>query len=417
MKILVIHQYYLGKNDGGGSRFNEFAKYWSRKRHTVTVIAGTVHYATGKKDDEYQGRWVVKEKDSENITVYRTYVSGKYNKSFLGRLWGYFSFTFSSIWAGLFVAGCQDVVIASSPPLFVGISGYVISRMKRAPLVFEVRDLWPESAIETGVLTNKVLIKLSLWMEKFIYNKAKLINVLTPAFREKLVREKGVPSKKIALIPNGADFSLLRQGEKNNYVRKKYNLNGNFVVAYIGAHGVANHLIQIIETARELKDLPDIRFMLVGDGMEKEELKKKVQEYGLENVLFIDTQPKTQIADFCNAADVCCAVLKKVDTFKTVYPNKIFDYMACARPVILAIDGVARELIEKAGAGIFVEPENIKEFKEAVLFLYNNRTLCDEFGNNGYQYAKANFSREKFSLEYEKAFSYLIDKNSMEVKG
>ena len=408
MRILVIHQYYLGKDDAGGSRFNQFAKYWKGKGHRVTVIAGTVHYATGKRDKRYKGKWIIEGKESDEIKVLRTYVSARYNKSFVGRLWAYVSFTISSTWAGLFYSGRQDLVLATSPPLLVGITGYIISRIKRIPFVFEVRDLWPESAIDMGVLNNSLAIKLAYWLEKFIYKKADKINVLTPAFKETLLR-KGVALNKIVMIPNGADLDIFKPQAEENWVRQKYGWDKRFVVIYIGAHGLANHLIQVVEVARDSREHEDILFVLVGDGMEKPKLAAKAKEYGLENIQFIDAQPKSQIADFVNASDVCTAVLKKADTFKTVYPNKVFDYMSCAKPVIIAIDGVARKLIEDARAGVYVEPENIEEFKKTVLKLYNNPNLCAEYGQNGYEYVKKHFARESLADQYEAILRGIVE--------
>lgn len=400
MRILIIHQYYLGKEDAGGSRFNQFAKYWAQQGHYVTVIAGMVHYATGKKDDRYKWRWIVKEKEGERIQVLRSYVSQGYNRSFRGRIWAYLSFALSATWAGLFYSGPQDLVLASSPPLFVGIPGYVISRVKRIPLLFEVRDLWPDFAVETGILTNRLAIRLAYWLERVIYQKAALINVLTPAYREALVR-KGVPEQKLVLIPNGADLDIFQPGNKNNWVRATYGWGDRFVVLYTGAHGVANQLSQIIEAAKELKEHKGILFVLVGDGMEKPLLQQRAEKYGLTNVQFIEAQPKEKIADFINAADVCIAVLKKVEGFKMVYPNKLFDYMACAKPVILGIDGVARELLEEARAGIYVEPENVEHIVEAVLRLYRECGLIEEYGRNGYKYAQQYFSRKRLAEQYE----------------
>jgi len=182
MNILLIHQYFLEEDDPGGSRWNEFTRIWTDQGHTVTVLGGMMHYNGHEKRAEYKGKYFVT-KQQGAVNVLRCHVSEAYNKSFIGRLWGYFSFMFSALYAGLFkVKGKFDVVIVTSPPLFVGITGYLISRFKRIPFVFEVRDLWPESAIDTGVLTNKLIIRLAYWVEGFIYKRARLINVLTPAF-------------------------------------------------------------------------------------------------------------------------------------------------------------------------------------------------------------------------------------------
>ncbi|WP_046174530.1 glycosyltransferase family 4 protein [Domibacillus indicus] len=400
MKILVLHQYFLGKDDPGGSRFNQFVKYWEEQGHQITVVAGNVHYITGKKDEKYKGKWVSEEQYSEKTTLYRTYVSEAYNKSFIGRLWGYFSFTLSSLSAILFHVKKHDVMIVTSPPLFVGITGILAKWFKRMPMVFEVRDLWPESAIDTGVLTNSFLIKTAYLVEKLSYKFANRINVLTPAFKQTLIDKKGVDPDKIIFIPNGADLDIFQPGPKENWVRDEYNLHGKFVITYMGAHGVANHLDSLIDTAKECQEHKDIVFMLIGDGMQKKHLMEQVKNEGLNNVLFVDSQPKKKVPDFCNASDVCTAVLKKVDTFKTVYPNKVFDYMSCARPILLGIDGVARELVEESGSGYYVDPENPLDFKEKILSLYHNEQLQKHLGESGLSYVREHFSRESLALKY-----------------
>ena len=215
MRILLIHQYFLGKTDAGSARFNEMTRVWADEGHEVTVISGMLH--NDIKPERYKGKWFFHEADhSQNIDVHRCHVSENYNKSFMGRLWAYATFTFTSTWAGLFkTKGKYDVIIVTSPPLFVGIPAYLISRLKRIPLIFEIRDLWPESAVDTGVLVNKTAIRLAYWFEAFIYKKAKLINVLTPAFRETLITKKEISENKIIYIPNAADFSISEKVSDN----------------------------------------------------------------------------------------------------------------------------------------------------------------------------------------------------------
>jgi glycosyltransferase involved in cell wall biosynthesis len=390
----------LGKNDAGGSRWNQFSKYWAQAGHKVTILAGTVHYASGRKPHKYKSRFIVREQDSEHVEVLRCYVSEKYNKNFLGRFWGYVSFAVSSIVAGLFCAGKNDIVICTSPPLTVGLTGWILGKFKHIPMVFEVRDLWPESAIDTGILSSKWLIKLSYWLERKSYASASWINVLTPAFEEALIEKKNIDPERISMIPNGADLDIFQPGEKENWVREKHNLQGKFVVTYVGAHGVANQLTQLLEAARELRADPDIVLMLVGDGMQKPMLKEKAEEWKLENVLFVESVPKEVIVDYVAASDVCTAVLKKIDTFKTVYPNKLFDYMSAARPVLLGIDGVARELLEKAEAGKFVEPEDFLQFSKMVHEFKAHPEQCEQYSVAGCEYVKQNFSRRMLANKY-----------------
>ena len=407
MKLLLIHQYFLEKNDGGGSRFNEMTRTWSEQGHKITVLAGMVHYNTGKKIPRYKGRFTYRDAGFyHNVDICRCHVSESYNTSFLGRLWAYFSFVFSSIYAGIFkIKHDYDVILVTSPPLFVGITALVLSKLCKKPFVFEVRDLWPESAIDTGVLTNKWIIKFAYWFESFLYSKADLINVLTPAFREKLM-EKGVPENKIIFIPNAADFSLAEKVQEDfdaAQFKKQLGLEDKFVITYVGAHGVANHLIQLIDAAKELRNT-NIVFQLIGTGMQKPALIAEAQKHSLKNVIFRDSVPKSEVFKYILSSDMGASVLKKVDTFKTIYSNKTFDYMSCKIPVLMLIDGVSRDLVEKAGCGVYVEPENTLELVETLKTVKVQQERLIEMGVAGYHYARENFNRTKLAADY---LSYL----------
>jgi glycosyltransferase involved in cell wall biosynthesis len=402
MKILLIHEYFLEEDDPGGSRWNEMTKIWVEAGHEIVVLAGMMHGNGSEKHSEYKGRYFV-EKAQSNVKVWRCHVSESYNKSFTGRLWAYVSFMFSSLWAGLFkVKGKFDVIVVTSPPLFVGFTGYMISRIKRIPLVFEVRDLWPESAIDTGILTNKLIIKMAYWFEKFIYKKASLINVLTPAFYKTLQEIKKVDEEKLIIIPNASDFDLSEELLLNfdrEAFRKEMGLDGRFVITYVGAHGVANHLQQVIEAAKQLKDT-NVLFLLIGNGMEKKKLKKLASQMDLDNVKFLDPVPKKEVFKYILASEMGASILKKVDTFKTVYSNKTFDYMSCKVPVLMAIDGVSRKLVEDAKCGTYVEPENIKEYYRIITLYLNDYDRLKSEGVNGYNYAKVNFDRNILAKKY-----------------
>ncbi len=402
MKILLLHQYFLEEDDPGGSRWNEITKVWTDAGHEVTVIAGMMHYSGSEKRKEYKGKYFVERKQGA-VTVHRTHVSEAYNSGFIGRLWAYFSFMFSSLWAGLFKAkGKYDVVLVTSPPLFVGFSGYLISRFRRIPMVFEVRDLWPESAIDTGVLTSTPVIKLAYWFEGFIYKKARLINVLTPAFYNTLRDQKGIPESKLIMIPNAADFSLsesVLQDFDRDAFRQQHQLEGHFVITYVGAHGVANHLQQVLDAGKALEDT-NVLFLLIGSGMEKERLKAMASEMKVINVRFLDPVPKAEVFRYILASDMGASILKRVDTFKTVYSNKTFDYFSCKKPVLMAIDGVSRELVEAAQAGSYVEPENTAEYSSIIRqYLADPERLTRE-GDSGYRYAQEHFDREVLARKY-----------------
>jgi glycosyltransferase involved in cell wall biosynthesis len=263
------------------------------------------------------------------------------------------------------------------------------------------------------VLTNKKIIKLSYWIERSIYKKAVLINVLTPAFKDNLINSKGITKDKIILIPNAADFSLSEkiQGSfKIDDFREEHDLEGKFVITYVGAHGVANHLEQILFAANLLRDT-SVLFLLIGQGMRKEELVKMRDKMELLNVRFIDSVPKSEVFKFILASDMGASVLKNVDTFKTVYSNKTFDYMSCKKPILMAIDGVSRTLVEEADAGSFVEPENPDEYNRIIRKYVSNPDLLTKQGLNGYNFAKKNFDRKILAKRYLNEIQNKIKEN------
>lgn len=405
MHILLIHQYFLEEDDGGGSRFNEMTKYWKEMGHEVTVLAGMMHANGSEKRPEYRGKWF-KWKNHDGIKVLRCHVSEAYNTNFLGRLWGYFSFVFSSVYGGLFK--CKenyDVVLVTSPPLFVGLTALIIHTFKRLPFVFEVRDLWPESAIDTGVLKSKPLIRFAFWFEKLMYNRARLVNVLTPAFRSKLIDVKNVDARKVIMIPNGSDFTLAEKVTETHIreeERSRLEYNGKLVITYVGAHGVANDLMQVVRVAEQIREtIPEILFVLIGDGMQKPMLAKEIEIKGLANIKLVDSVPKADVFRYILASDFGLSILKKAETFKTIYSNKTFDYMSCHTPILMVIDGVSRDLVEEAKCGIFIEPGSTKTFIEHLHAIVGwEKDKRSAMGTAGYAYAKKHFDRKKLAMDY-----------------
>lgn len=399
MRIILFHQYFLGKNDSGGSRWNQLTRYFTSDGNTtIDVIAGNIHYTTGKQIGEKI--WHNKEKISEQIILYRTWTFSGYNVNFFGRLMGYFSYTFSSLLKALFLKK-PDIIIVTSPPIFVGISAWILSKVKRVPFVFEVRDLWPESAIATGVLKSKYLITVLYRLEKLLYKDAQKIIVLTPAFELNINSRFPEFSHKIEIITNGADFDSVSNQKNIKNIKNKYGWLGKKVFAYFGAHGIANDLMQIIEVANIYKNDNTLLFVLVGDGMQKEMLQKKAKFYHLTNVQFIDPVPKHQVNDYIEAADICMATLKKSETFKTVYPNKVFDYLRCKKPVLVTIDGITRKLIESSKSGLYAEAGSSISLSKAVLVLKDLPShLLYQMGENGFNYVEKYFNREVLAAKY-----------------
>lgn len=402
MHILLIHQYFLEDNAGGGSRWNEMARIWIREGHSVTVIAGNVHYMSGEPGGQAGSRFSVCE-NKDGVRVIRCGLSGCYHRGFLGRFRSYISFAWMALSAGLrFTKLKYDCIVVTSPPLLVGIPGLLLSKWKRIPLVLEIRDLWPESAIEMGVLKNKWLIDAAYRFEKYLYRKARLINVLTPAFRECLIREKEIDPGKIVMIPNAADFRWSERALHSvcaGELRRELGLDGKFVIIYVGAHGLANDLMQLLEAATLLRST-DVHFLLIGDGMQKKMLMDEAANRKLANVSFMEPVPKEQIFKYILIADAGAAVLRKAEIFKTVYSNKTFDYFSCKKPVLMAIDGVSRDLIERAEAGMFAEPGHPDDLAEKIRIYMNDRALLHSHGENGYRFVHKHFDREKLARKF-----------------
>jgi glycosyltransferase involved in cell wall biosynthesis len=408
VRILVVHQFYLQPGEPGGSRFNELARLWAAAGHEVTVIAGTVNYTTSRAPERYRGRWNTREQDGA-VTVWRCHVPESYGRSYIGRMWSFFAFTLSAATAALRCAS-PDVVIATSPPLVAIIPGWLATKRHRARLVFEIRDLWPESAVTTGVLRARSLLTRILYrLERWACRSADRINVLTPAFRDDLVRRGLAPASKIVFVPNGADVDLFRPEPDDPSVRAELGWGDRFVVMYAGAHGRANAIGQLVETAALLRDRPDILIACVGDGPERRRHEERARSEGLTNILFAGPQPKERMPALVNACDAGAAVLQANPTFRTVYPNKVFDYMACEKPTLLAIDGVARQLVcEEAGAGIFAEPENARALAEAIKRLADDPAGRAVMGQRGRAWVEANAGRKALAARYLRVMEEMI---------
>ncbi len=402
MRILVIHQYYLLPGQPGGSRFNELARLWADAGHEVTVIAGTVNYATGEKPERYRGKWITKERDGK-VNVWRCYVPTTYTKGYVGRSWAFFGYTLSAATAALLERDA-DVVIATSPPLVTPIPGWIAARLRRKPakLIFEIRDLWPESAVTTGVLKEGSALTRGLYaLERWACAAADRINVLTPAFRDDLVKRGLASEAKISFVPNGADVSMFHPTPRENAARREQGWGDRFVVMYAGAHGRANAVGQLLDAAELLRDRKDILIATVGDGPERAKLEEEALRRGLTNLQFCGPQPKDRMPEFVNACDVGAAVLQDNPTFRTVYPNKVFDYMACAKPTLLAIDGVARKLVcDEAGAGVFARPEDPKALVAAIESLAADAEARAAMGARGREWVLANATREALAVRY-----------------
>jgi glycosyltransferase involved in cell wall biosynthesis len=396
MHILLIHQAFASLDEPGGTRHFEISRHLSEAGHKVTVIASPVSYLTGsaevKKQQEYG--------DKGNFIVLRTYTYKALHKSFIHRLFSFFSFMISSFWAGLKVKDV-DLVWGTSPPIFQGLTAWALARLKGAKFVFEVRDLWPAFAVAMGVLKSKTIIRMSEWLEKFLYRRADQIMINSPGFTEHI---KGISNKPIDLIPNGADASMFNPDSKGVEFRKLYDLQDKFIVLYTGAHGMANDLGVVLEAAALLKDNDQVRIILVGDGKEKQNLIKHAKGLELNNLIFVPPVPKSEIADVIASADLCLAILQPIEMYKSVYPNKVFDYMASGRATLLAIDGVIRDVVETSNSGVFVHPGDPKALAEQIKQLASKPALVEQMGKNGRDHLLKHFDRPVTASQLQELF-------------
>lgn len=319
----------------------------------------------------------------------------------------YLSFTFSSVFQGAKYIEKQDVIITESPPLFLGWSGYVLSKLKGAKFVFNVSDLWPESAIKLGVLNNKLFIKMSTWLEEFCYRKADAVTGQTKGIVDNIVN-RGFDKSKVHLITNGVNTEFFKKENRDENFRKEIGIENKFSIVYAGIHGLAQGLEVVIEAAEILKDYKDIQFIFIGDGPEKGKLINMSKEKNLENVKFLPVQPKSNMPRIIASMDATVIPLKKLDLFKGALPSKMFEALASQLPIILAVEGEAAKLINDAQAGIVVEPENPEAIAEAALKLYNDIELRKELGRNGRKYVMENFSRESITKAGKDTVKFII---------
>jgi glycosyltransferase involved in cell wall biosynthesis len=396
MKILLIHQAFVSPFEAGGTRHFELGQHLLKAGHRLTIVASDVSYLTGKPFFARQS--LMAEQKFEGVRILRAYTYPSVHRNFVWRVVSFLTFMIASVYAGM-RAGSVDLIMGTSPPIFQTLSAWLIALLRKRPFLLEIRDLWPEFAIDMGVLKNPVLIRLSRGLERFIYARADHILVNSPAYRD-YVHVKGIPLEKISLIPNGVDPAPFEPDASGKEMREGLGLDGVFVVTYAGALGMANDIPTVLRAADRLREHKGIRFLLVGDGKERSNLEIMAREMDLENVLFTGARPKKDMPKILGASDACLAILMDIPMFRTTYPNKVFDYMAAGRPTILAIDGVIRQVVEAAGGGLFVPPGDDKSLADAVLRLASNPEEARKMGAAARDHVVKHFNRADQAGEF-----------------
>lgn len=412
MKILFLTQYFPPEVGAAASRSYDYLQELRKGGHEIVVISETPHYPSAQVDEKYKGSFFFKE-TYHSLPVIRSFVFVSGRKNFYQRAMLYLSFMISSVFSARF-AGKVDVVVATSPPPTVGLAGWMISRLKRSKFVVDIRDLWPESALALGEMKPGLLANILKKIELFLYRKADRITIAVPGFR-KYIMNLGISKEKIEDLPNGANLDMF--SGKQQYateIRKRHGWDGKFVVLFSGNLGLAQGLNYILATANQMRAHHNILFVFIGDGVEKQGVQKKAREMDLKNVLFLEKQSREKMPQFISAADVCLVPLIKHRLFLNALPSKMFEYMACEKPILVAIDGEAKMLIQKSEAGIFVEPENVPKMKEAILELYHNREMMLTMGFKGRKYVEQYYCRKKLAKKFENILRRCIYEKKIE---
>lgn len=393
MRLLILTQYFPPETGAPQNRLGDLALRLKAKGATVDVFTAMPNYPKMEVYSGYKGRWYMKE-EWQGLRIFRSWIYVSKKRSIIPRLLNYFSFTFSSLFFGLFALGKYDYILCESPPLFTGISAYLLCKLKGAKLIFNVSDLWPESAEKLGIITNKPLLNTATRLEEFLYRKSVLIPAQTQGIQENI--KKRFPNKNVYWLPNGVDTGFWKPDAYDSSWRQKNGYTDeDFIALYAGIIGHAQGLEVIIEAANKLKENRPIKFVIVGDGPEKEKLETLTNTYGLQNVLFTGAVKKEVMPWIVKAADAAVVPLKKLELFKGAIPSKLFENLAFEKPLLLGVDGEARNLfIDKGNAGLYFEPENADDLAKQVLFLVNNREQTNELGKNGRKYVLQYFDRQ-----------------------
>jgi glycosyltransferase involved in cell wall biosynthesis len=389
VRILILTQYYPPETGAPQNRLSSLAKYLACFGNDVEVLTAMPNYPRYEIFEEYKGKKYCKE-ILDGITVHRCSIYVSKDKRMMKRLTNYFSFTTTSYYSASKRIKPVDIIICESPPLFLGITAVMLKRKWKCKLVFNVSDLWPESAEKMGIITSRLIIQRSYKLANWIYRNADLISGQTQGIVEAI--RKMQPQKKLLWFPNGVDL------HKFDNLTPSAKQKNQFILLYAGIIGHAQGLEVILHAADKLKQYADIHFYIIGDGPVKEKLLALKEELHAENVSFIGNQPLQEVIEWLKQCDAYIVPLRKLDLFKGAIPSKLFEPLAVGKPVLLGVEGEAKELfIDNAKGGLFFEPENAQELASAILALYNNNELAKELGNNGKQYVNTYFRRDKIA--------------------
>lgn len=411
MRILYTSHFYPPETAAAATRVSELSRHWARAGHDVHVLTGFPHYPNGVVPASYRNRLrgLTMHEQIDGVEVIRAPVIPTSNDRSWKRMVNYSSFMVGAALRGMVMAR-PDVVIGTSPHLLTGIVSWWLALRFKSRFVFEVRDLWPESLIGAGIGgSGSQLIALLDRVANFLYKRADMIVTVTQAQKDNLIAKRGVPKERISVVENGVDDDLFQPMDKQ-WCRKELNWDPDrFVLSYLGNIGLAQGVDSILELASSLKKpLPQARVVLIGDGASRKNLATQLEESGLDNVEMVPLQPRQRVPLYVNASDICLVTLRKSEVFETALPSKLLEFMACARPILLAAGGQARQVLETAQAGLTVDAGDIPGMVNAVMQLAGEAELRTLLGQNGQDYVQRHFRRETKAAHYLSVLEGLI---------
>jgi glycosyltransferase involved in cell wall biosynthesis len=405
MRILFLSHHFRPEVNAPAWRTYDHCLHWARDGHEVTVVTCTPNHPNGRPYPGYRNRfWQTEVLDG--IRVIRVWTFLAANRGVMLRTLNHLSYLFMATLVAPWLPRA-DVVISTSPPLFCGLAGYGVSRIKGARWVLEVRDLWPEAIRAVGAISNLWLIRLLEAIEGWAYRRADRVVTVTRSFAAHIVG-RSVPEERIAVITNGVNLELFQSPYRDPKLEEELGLQGKFVVGYFGTLGMAHRLETLLDAAEMLRDEPEIRILIVGDGAERDRLRNMRGQRGLDNVIMLDQQAKEQMPRFWGVADVSLATMRKAPLFTTMIPAKMFEAMAMERPVILGFEGESREIVEGAGCGIAVEPENAAEMAAAIRYLAAHRDEARRMGERGHTLVREKYDRRKLAERFATLLHELV---------
>ena len=396
MNILFLTDNFPPETNAPATRTHEHARNWVAAGHQVTVLTNVPNFPVGRVFPGYRNKlWQWEAMDGIRVVRVWTYVTA--NEGFLRRSLDYLSFGVTGVLGGLFLPA-PDVIVATSPQIFTALGGCILAWIKRRPFVFELRDLWPDSIVAVGAMREGPLLRMLRRLEYWLYHRATKIVSVTNAFKRILVAN-GIPQGKVAVIRNGVDLKAFVPGPKPVELARRLGLEGKFVAAYVGTIGMAHGLDVLLSAAERLRDRGDLAFVLVGTGAERARLEQETKRRGLDNIMFVGPVDKVEVRQYWRLCDVALVLLKDVPVFHHVIPSKIFEAMGTGRPIILGGRGESQELLQEAGAGIAISPENPQCLAEAITKLMDDSALCRDMGAAGRRFVERNFDRKHLALE------------------